>query len=123
MTTDSLSTSRSREQLYLALSIAGFLLAGGYTLWQSVETGNWLFWTQPTRTLRELFANGTSTAFGIDLTLVVISAFVWMWHESRALSIPRVWRFWLLALLFGLAGPLPLFLYVRERRLQQLATR
>ena len=108
----------SRERLYLILSILGFLIAGGYTLQQSVETGNWLFWTDPGRTLRELFANGTSTAFGIDLALVVLTAFIWMWQEARDLGIPRVWRFWVLALLFGLAGPLPLFLYVRERRLK-----
>jgi hypothetical protein len=29
-----------------------------------------------------------------------------------------VWGFWLLTLLFGLGGTLPLFLYARERRLQ-----
>jgi hypothetical protein len=108
-----------RDALYLTLSVLGFLIATGYTLWQSFETGNWLFWTQPMRTLRELFANGTSTAFGLDLTLVVVTAFVWMWHEARDLGIPRVWRFWVLALLFGLAGVLPLFLYVRERRMAE----
>jgi len=111
-----MTASRSRESLYLALSALGFLIATGYTLWQSVETGNWLFWTQPARTVRELFANGTSTAFGLDLTLVVVTAFIWMWHEARDVGIPRVWRFWVLALLFGLAGVLPLFLYARERR-------
>jgi hypothetical protein len=81
-----------------------------------VQTGNWLFWTEPARTTAELFANGTSTAFALDLMLVVLTAFIWMWHEARAVGIPAVWRFWLLALLFGLAGPLPLFLYFRERR-------
>ena len=110
------STDSRLERIYLALAILGFAVAGGYTLWQSALTGNVLFWTQPGRTLAELFANGTSTAFGLDLALVVPTAFVWMWHEARAVGVPRVWRFWVLALLFGLAGPLPLFLYVRERR-------
>jgi Terpene cyclase DEP1 len=108
--------SRKLEHLYLGLAVLGFAVTGGYTLWQSARTGNWLFWTQPRRTLSELFANGTSTAFGLDLALVVVTTFVWMWHEARAHGIPAVWRFWLLTLLLGLAGPLPLFLFVRERR-------
>jgi hypothetical protein len=29
-----------------------------------------------------------------------------------------VWRFWALTLLFGVGGTLPLFLYLRERRLR-----
>ena len=105
------------ERVYLGLAIASFVIAGGYTVWQSALTGNILFWTKPARTLEELFVNGTSTAFGLDLALVVVTAFVWMAREARRLAIPAVWRFWVLALLFGLAGVLPLFLYVRERRL------
>jgi hypothetical protein len=108
--------SRRYERLYLALAVLGFAVTVSYTLYESVRTGNWLFWTDPAHTLTELFANGTSTAFGLDLTLVVLATFVWMWQEAREVGIPAVWRFWLLALLFGLAGPLPLFLWVRERR-------
>jgi hypothetical protein len=33
------------------------------------------------------------------------------------MRIPRVWIYWLLTLLFGVSGTLPLFLAVRERRL------
>jgi hypothetical protein len=40
-----------------------------------------------------------------------------MTHEAARVGIAKVWRFWVLALLFGLGGVLPLFLYVRERRL------
>lgn len=105
-----------RERVYLVLAVAGFAITGGYTVWQSVLTGNVLFWTDPARTAAELLVNGTSTAFALDLTLVALVVFIWMWHEARDHGIPAVWRFWLLALLFGLAGPLPLFLYVRERR-------
>jgi hypothetical protein len=107
--------SRGYERLYLALAVLGFTVTVSYTLRESVRTGNWLFWTDPARTLAELFANGTSTAFGLDLTLVVLATFVWMRQEAREVGIPAVWRFWLLTLLVGLAGPLALFLYVRER--------
>jgi hypothetical protein len=47
----------------------------------------------------------------------VLVALVWMTHEARRVGIGRVWAFWLLTLLFGLGGTLPLFLYVRERRI------
>jgi len=109
--------SRTMQRVYLALAVVGFLVPNVFTFMESVETGNILFWTDPVRTITELFVNRTSTAFALDLILVVVVAFVWMTHEARRVGIPRVWRFWLLALLFGLSGTLPLFLYARERKL------
>jgi Terpene cyclase DEP1 len=110
--------SRRLEFVYLALTLVNSVVVVGYSVWQSAITGNILFWTDPARTMAEIFANGTSTAFGLDLAGVVLTAFVWMWQEARRLQIPAVWRFWILTLLFGLAAPLPFFLYVRERRLR-----
>ena len=34
---------------------------------------------------------------------------------ARRIGMRGVWRFWLLTFIFGLGGPLPLFLGVRER--------
>lgn len=110
--------SRRYERLYLAATLLNGVIVVGYTVWQSAVTGNILFWTNPARTMAELFASGTSTAFALDLTGVVLVVFIWMFQEARRLGIPRVWRFWVLTLLFGLAAPLPLFLYLRERRLR-----
>ena len=84
---------------------------------ESIRTGNILFWTNPALTTAELFANGTSTAFALDLLVVVFVALLWMTIESRRLGMRAVWRYWVLALLFGMAGTLPLFLYARERQL------
>lgn len=103
--------------LYLALAVAGYLLPGVPMLRESVETGNWLFWTDPARTTAQLFANRTSTAFALDLTAVVVVALIWMTVEARRVGLPQVWRYWLLTALFGLGGTLPLFLWSRERRL------
>lgn len=113
--------SRRLEYAYLVLALVNAVVVVGYSIWQSVLTGNILFWTDPARTTAELFANGTSTAFGLDLAGVVLVVFIWMWQEARRLRIPAVWRFWLLTLLFGLAAPLPLFLYLRERRMRLTA--
>lgn len=113
---------RSRlELLYLALTVLGFVLPGVPMVAESIETGNILFWTQPSRTTAELFANRTSTAFALDLFAVVLVAAIWMAVEAKRIGIGGVWRFYILLALFGLGGTLPLFLFVRERKLRGTA--
>lgn len=104
-------------RVYLGLAIIGFLVPNTVAIIESIETGNILFWTDPARTTSELLVNRTSTAFALDLFAVAITALIWMTREARRVGISGVWRFWVLTLLFGLGGPLPLFLYLRERRL------
>lgn len=105
------------QRLYLALTVLGYLIPGVVMVRESIRTGNILFWTNPALTNAELFANGTSTAFALDLLVVVFVALIWMTIESRRLGMRAVWRYWVLALLFGMAGTLPLFLLARERQL------
>ncbi|MBC7791392.1 MAG: DUF2834 domain-containing protein, partial [Anaerolineae bacterium] len=93
--------SRTMQRVYLGFAILGFLVPNVFTVMESVETGNILFWTNPALTMSELFINRTSTAFALDLILVAIVALVWMTYEARRVGIARVWRFWILALLFG----------------------
>ncbi len=81
-----------------------------------MRTGNILFWTDPHRTTSELFANLTSTAFALDAMVAAIVLIFWMTVEARRVGIVHVWRFWVLTLLFGIAGTFPLFLFFRERR-------
>jgi hypothetical protein len=105
------------ERVYLGLAVVGFVVPNTVTLIESVQTGNILFWADPARTISELFVNRTSAAFALDLLAAAVVALVWMTHEAARVGISRVWRFWVLTLLFGLGGTLPLFLYFRERRL------
>ena len=114
--------SRTMEWVYLALAVVGYLVPDTLMLRESIRTGNILFWTDPARTTRELFANGTSTTFALDLFGTVIVALIWMTSEARRIGIRQVWRVWALTLILGLAGTLPLFLFVRERRLADTAT-
>lgn len=109
--------SRPMQRVYLALAIIGYVLTGVPMLMESARSGNILFWTDPQRTTSELFANLTSTAFALDLMVVVIAALLWITREARRVRVPNVWAFWVLTLLFGLGGTLPLFLYFRERRI------
>ena len=82
---------------------------------ESVQTGNILFWTDPMRTTAELFANRTSTAFGLDALMAAVALVVWIIHESRRSGTRGAWWFVVLILLFGVGGPLPLYLWFRER--------
>jgi hypothetical protein len=104
-------------RVYLILAVLGFLVPNTVAVIESVETGNILFWTDPMRTTSELFVNRTSTAFALDLLVTAVVVLIWMTVEAARLGIKRVWVFWVLTLLFGMGGPLPLFLYFRERRL------
>ena len=66
------------EVVYLLLAVLGFLLPGIPMLHESFATGNVLFWTQPSRTITELFATRTSTAFALDLfASVIVAPFGW----------------------------------------------
>jgi len=105
------------EHVYFLLAVIGYILPGIPMVRESIETGNIGFWTQPGRTLSELFVNRTSTAFALDLLGTVVVALVWMTHESRRIGMRAVWVFWLLTSTLGLSGTLPLFLALRERAL------
>ena len=111
-------SSRAMQGVYLTLAGLGYLAPGVPMVVESARTGNVLFWTDPQRTIVELFANRTSTAFALDLAVAVVVALVWITREARRLGLRRVWGFWVLTLLFGLGGTLPLFLYLCERRLE-----
>jgi hypothetical protein len=111
------SASQTLGRVYLGLAIVGYLVPNTLALIESVQTGNILFWTDPARTTSELFSNRTSAAFALDLFGAAIVVLIWITQEARRTGIGRVWRFWVLTLLFGVAGTLPLFLYLRERRL------
>ena len=105
------------QRVYLALAVVGYVATGIPMVMESARSGNILFWTKPQATIDGLFGNLTSTAFALDLMIVVVVALIWITREARRVRVPNVWAFWVLTLLFGLAGTLPLFLYFRERRL------
>ena len=67
-------------RLFLGLAVVGFVVPNTVTLIESVQTGNILFWTDPSRTMSELFVNRTSTAFALDL-LATASCSEW---EARS---------------------------------------
>ncbi|NJN42345.1 MAG: DUF2834 domain-containing protein [Flammeovirgaceae bacterium] len=43
--------------------------------------------------------------------------FYWTYNEAKKYQLKNVWQIWVLTLLFGMAGTLPLFLYWREKKI------
>ena len=109
--------SRAMQRVYLALAVVGYVATAIPMVMESMRSGNILFWTDPQRTISELFPTLTSMSFALDLLVVVLVALIWITREARRVRVPNVWAFWVLTLLFGVGGTLPLFLYFRERRL------
>ena len=102
------------KNLYLVLTILGFLITNILVVIESMETGNILLYAQPLHTFEEMFANRISSIFAIDLLLVVLFFFIWSYLESKSKGIKNLWVVWISTLLFGLAGAFPLFLYLRH---------
>lgn len=105
------------RSLYALLAVAGFIVPNVLVFQESVETGNILLWLDPAATLGGMFGNRIAAAFVTDLLCVVLVALVWIVIESKRLNMKNSWVYIVITLLFGLAGPLPLFLYQREKAL------
>jgi hypothetical protein len=103
------------KTIYLLFAVLGFVAPNIFVAIESVETGNVLLWLDPPATIRGMFGNRISTAFIVDLLVVVYIFFFWTYHEARQYKIRNVWVIWVLTLLFGMAGTFPLFLYLREK--------
>jgi len=108
------------QKLLLFLSGIGFIVPNIFTLKESFEFGNILFWTDPARTFGALYANNIVTGFTLDLLLMVVVFFVWSNYEAKRLGMNNIYSLWVLTLLFGAAGPFPLFLYLRNKRIAEL---
>ncbi len=106
------------KNLYLTLTILGFIAPNIWVAMVSIETGNVLFWLKPMETMNGMFGNKISTAFIVDLLFVVLVFFIWSYHEARKYNMKTPWLIWILTMLFGLAGTFPLFLYQRQSRME-----
>ena len=69
--------------------------------------------------LDQLFANRISAFFALDVFVSAVVLIVFVLRESRRLVMERAWLPIAATLLVGVSLGLPLFLYLREARLQQ----
>jgi hypothetical protein len=69
--------------------------------------------------VEQLFANRAGAFFGLDVIVSALVVFVLVWVEGRRAEVRHLWAPVLATLLVGVSLGLPLFLYLREGRLQQ----
>lgn len=100
---------------YLILTVIGTLLPNIFVLRETIRSGNILLYTHPLDTLNAMFVNNISTAFIIDLLFIVLLFLFWSYGEAQKLKIRNIGWIWVYTFAFGIAGGLPLFLYMRER--------
>jgi len=61
-----------------------------------------------------MFSNEIASVFILDLLLVVLMFLAWSYREARRLGMKEWWITSIFTVLLGLAGGLPLFMYLRE---------
>lgn len=94
---------------YLALAIVG--LVGTFILnaWTVVQGRDYL---------GDIFGGGPAvSSIGVDLLVVAIAGVVFIVVESRRLRMKRAWLYIVLSAVTAFAFTFPLFLAMRERRL------
>ena len=104
------------RHVYLGLCVAGFLLP----YWQLIP---WLaaHGLDLPLFLNELFATRIGAFFGLDVIVSALVLFVFIWLEGRCLALRHLWLPVLATLLVGVSLGFPLFLYLRQRQLDQLS--
>jgi Terpene cyclase DEP1 len=69
--------------------------------------------------LREMFANRIGGFFGMDVLASALVLLVFVATEGRRIGVQARWRIVLAVCAVGVSLGLPLFLYLRERQVQQ----
>lgn len=102
--------------VYLALCVLGLLIPNA-VFWPWLLTHG----VDPQRFVQDLFANGVSGFFGLDVVLSAIALGVFVLLEGKRIGIRHRWVPIVAACLVGVSLGLPLFLYQRQVQLDRAA--
>ena len=104
------------KYVYLLLAILGICYTWYYNIqwFQTVENPSFLNF------LSDAQANFAGKSLGADLSVVVVTFFVFMIPESLRLKIKLWWLLIPLTFLIAIAFTFPLFLYMRANRLENI---
>jgi len=100
--------------IYLLLCVIGFVVPYAvFVPWVAQHGLDMRLFVQ------QMLANRISTFFSLDVIVSAIVLLRFAAAESARLRIPRRWLVLLATLLVGVSLGLPLFLYLREKQLEQ----
>ena len=100
------------QYLYLALCILGTLLPCSQLFPFLKEHG-----FDVSLLIKDLFANRISAFFGLDVIVSSVVLWVLVLTEGRRRQLRHLWIYIVCNLLVGVSLGLPLFLYMRERKI------
>jgi hypothetical protein len=106
------------RHLYLTLCVLGLLIPNA-AFWPWLITHG----PNPRRFVEDLFANGVSAFFGLDVVLSAFALLLFVFFEGRRLRLQHRWAPILAACLVGVSLGLPLFMYQRQSYLDRIADR
>lgn len=102
--------AKLKKTLYLTLAVIGFFIPYYFVF---------KFYTANDATTLAALAQVTALDWGAliaaDLTISILTAWTFYYHEAARLGMKYWWAYFLATLLVGLSFSLPLFLYYRER--------
>lgn len=101
----------NRKTIFLILAIIGFIAPYYFFLQVREFDLNALF--------QQFSANAILGGIAMDLFVSVIVFWSFMFTEAKKLGMKNSWVYLLVTLLVGLSFSLPLFLYFRERKLEE----
>jgi hypothetical protein len=102
------------KTVYLVLCIVGFAAPyAAFLPWLAEHGPNGRLFVQ------QLFANRISAFFALDVVVSAVVLLLFARVESSRLRLRSRWIILLATLLVGVSLGLPLFLYLRERQLEQ----
>jgi Terpene cyclase DEP1 len=103
--------------LYLVLALAGVVTTWYYNLQYLQETGGSFSFAA---FMAAAATNAASKSLSWDLTIACIAGLLWIFFESRRLGLRFFWVYILLAFGVAFAFAFPLFLFVRQGRLESM---
>ena len=102
------------RHIYLSLCVVGLFVPNSLFFPWLVDHG-----PDPQRFVRDMFANGVSAFFGLDVVLSAVALGAFVVVESARIRLNRRWLPILATFAVGVSLGLPLFLYRRQVHLDR----
>jgi hypothetical protein len=100
------------RHVYLGLCVLGLVIPNAMFIPWLLEHG-----LDPGLFTRDLFANGVSSFFGLDVVISAIVLFVFAMTEGRRVHVPHLWMPIAAVCFVGVSFGFPMFLYQRQVQL------
>ena len=106
-----------KKNTYLSLAVVGAVVP--YVFFWTFVSNNGL---DLGAFVSALFVNGAAGGFSADLLITSFVFWLWSFHDSRQLKVPKWWVIPIINLTIGLSAALPFYLYLRHDQAQRAPT-